>query len=562
MGIEIHLRTIPARIPPEKWQKVYEESLVLVEKYHFMDRYKRRRPNGLTYVYGARSRERNDIYEKYRGWQTAGDMYTGYNTEDFEMLADIEYYREDKVDDGGDVLASLVYSEDYPELKAPDNNTMAYVFGAKTQGEDSHIYLLAIACLVVARLPGAAVVSGDINVGQCTAAVQWANKYLAEPISVPIQCEANLLLHRLLMMEGAPQLLENGRILDLFFSISMQNKDQKMGDAIRKHIPEKTIVRYYRNKYKDAAERSIHELEREAKEYLELGFDLRSLAELLVTDPDGCKIQPNDFFDMIFRMQLHVQEKMTYDMTKGDKESPKPDDVGMLFARVFGQMASCGNRNVDAFYSLEEISSICKDVMGNLCDVDSQIREALKRDADRKEQQSGGAQDFFYSDGSPFEKMVDEKQKQDEEAKQYDIKNMDDIVYFDIGDSIEPNVEDVLRHCFRQIHAFAETEEFENFKDLDRDEREEYFIKRNRSILIHESTWDRIFSRIMDDDYMKRFFALFRTDISRQKVYNLVEAVINNLELLDYFWDSTSAETNVDGNKEETDSEEAESREK
>lgn len=509
MGIEIHLRIIPSRITPEAWRRVYEESLILIEKYPFMDRYKGQRPNGLTYVYGARSRERNDIYGRYRGWQTAGDMYTGYNTEDFEMLADIEYYRQDKADDGGDVLASLVYSKEYPELKAPDNKTMTSVFGAKTQGEDSHIYLLAIACLVVSRLSGAAVVSGDINVGQCTAAVQWANKYLTEPIGVPIQCEANLLMHRLLMMEGAPQILEDGRILDLFFEISLQNKDRKMGDSIRKYISEEIITHYYRNKFKDTAERSMYELERAAKRYLELGFELRSLAELLVTDPDGCRLQPNDFFDMIFRMQLHVQDKMTYDMTKGDKENPKPDNVGMLFARIFGVMASCDNKNVDAFYSLEEITSICKDVMGNLCDVDAQIMDALKRDADRKEQQSGGAQDFFYSDGSPFEKMVDEKQKQDEEAKQYDIKTMDDIVYFNVGDSVEPGVEDVLRHCFRQIHAFAESEDFEYFKSLDRDEREEYFIERNRYILIHESTWERIFVRIMDDDYMKLFLRSF-----------------------------------------------------
>ncbi|MCC8043940.1 MAG: hypothetical protein LIP12_00375, partial [Clostridiales bacterium] len=299
MGIELHLDIMPSRITPEAWSKVYSDSLVLTDNYPFMDKYYGYRDNGLEYIYGAHTRERDDIYGRFRGWRSVGDLWTGYNTEEFALKANIEDYRRHGAKDEGDMVASLVYgdADEYPELNIPEADSMVSAFYAKTQGEDSHLYLLAIACMVADRLPGAAVVSGDINAGQCRAAVNWANQYLSEPIMVPVQCDAVRLMHRILLMDGASQLMEDGRILDLFFRISLENRDARMGDVLRKRVSEKVIATYYHRKFSGAQKNGLPALERETKEYLELGFDLRHLLGVLVTDPDGCRLQLDDFLD-------------------------------------------------------------------------------------------------------------------------------------------------------------------------------------------------------------------------------------------------------------------------
>ena len=48
MGIFIDLKIIPQRIAPDKWKRVYQETLHLIDHYAFMDRIEAER-NGLLY---------------------------------------------------------------------------------------------------------------------------------------------------------------------------------------------------------------------------------------------------------------------------------------------------------------------------------------------------------------------------------------------------------------------------------------------------------------------------------------------------------------------------------
>ncbi len=71
------------------------------------------------------------------------------------------------------------------------------LWGAKTQGEPYHMYLLATARLIESRLGGKAYVYGDITMGQCDRAVRMANEYLDRKINTPDQCDLDRLLSRI-----------------------------------------------------------------------------------------------------------------------------------------------------------------------------------------------------------------------------------------------------------------------------------------------------------------------------------------------------------------------------
>ncbi len=154
------------------------ESLKLVQAFPFLDQVEKETKQGNRYFCAARTQERKDLFGGHVGWLSMGDMITGDNTEDFAMVRDLDVYKknvtDDGTDNGADILTDRIYPKDYPEITAVGHKKVDSVFFNKTQGEASHLYLLAVACLITDRFPDAAMVFGDISAGQCRAAVRWA----------------------------------------------------------------------------------------------------------------------------------------------------------------------------------------------------------------------------------------------------------------------------------------------------------------------------------------------------------------------------------------------------
>ena len=199
IGIVINLHLIPRRISPKEWREVYQESLKLVEAYDFMDRIEARR-NGLRYFAAQKSKDRPLFMNREgHGWLAVGDLRTGEGTGEFMLSEDIHTYMPDegskrqRKDRGEEILLNCL--EGMKGVKKPQG--CVNIWGNQTRGTDSHIYLLAIACLIVSRFPEAAMVSGDISVGQCRRAVRWANQYLVKEIGLPVTGQMDRLLVRL-----------------------------------------------------------------------------------------------------------------------------------------------------------------------------------------------------------------------------------------------------------------------------------------------------------------------------------------------------------------------------
>ena len=267
IGIVINLHLIPRRISPKEWREVYQESLKLVEAYDFMDRIEARR-NGLRYFFAQKSKDRPLFMNREgHGWLAVGDLRTGEGTGEFMLSEDIHAYmpdegtRRQRKDRGEEILLNSL--EGMNGVKKPQG--CVNIWGNQTRGTDSHIYLLAIACLIVSRFPEAAMVSGDISVGQCRRAVRWANQYLVKEIGLPVTGQMDRLLVRL----GSSALPEKD-LLNAFYQLTDEAKGTQMGDFLRKEFSREEIYDYYRQRFLpyQAGQRGFA---RVMKEYLEMG---------------------------------------------------------------------------------------------------------------------------------------------------------------------------------------------------------------------------------------------------------------------------------------------------
>ncbi len=541
MGIFINLSIIPGRIPAEEWRRVYQESLRLVEAYDFMDKVEGER-NGLSYVYAEKSRDRENLWGKCcHGWHSVGDMRTGFNTEDYMLYEDIHAYlpQTRAEDNGADILLNRLYYMD--DIEKPGG--CINIWGNKTQGEDSHIYLLAIGCLIADRFPDAAMVSGDISVGQCRRAVRWANQYLEKPVFLPHTGQREKLLQRLRRTDVPEE-----RLLEAFLFLTDEAKDARMGEFLQREFDRKAWYQYYRSQFGryQIDQRGYFRI---LKEYLVMGFDFGGLCRMTVKDPEGMRADPEKFLERVLESRLHVAEKETCDLTwtareKADQE--EADTIRGLFAGFMGTLCGAENRNVAAFYPLERIREDCRSAFGDLCDVDAVIDRALEADRSKKDSDQSvkgmnkdSLQNLLYDDPeSLLYKEAERLERKRREEEKYDIRSYQELIDFVPGCRVRPELEEDLIRNFQLLHRSA-LDGFEKFQTFNEEERENYFIRKNRNVLLRKEVWERIFDSVMEDAYIIRFYGLFQVDCTQRAGYIFCKNLTANLQVIDYYWEKT-----------------------
>lgn len=531
MGIFIDLKIIPQRIAPDKWKKVYQDSLRLIDNYAFMDRMEAER-NGLTYSYAARTKDRENLFGMgYHGWNSIGDMRTGANTENFVLYGDIHAYLSESQakDNGADILSAGLSGMD--DITKP--SCCMNIWGNKTQGEDSHIYLLAIACLITDRFPDAAMVSGDISAGQCRRAAEWANQYLDTPIGLPVTACRERLMMRLKEQIPAEKRLK------AFYNLTLEAKDAMLGAFVRREFRGEEIAEYYRERFV-CFQIEQYGFSSYMKEYLEMGYDFKELCRIVVSSPKGMQASPEKFLRKIYEAKLHIKSKETYDYTKLSMENAdcgEVDNIQKMFAKVMGLLCGAGNRNVNAFYPLEKIQEDCQEVFGNQCDV-SALTEGLLREGEESKNEDI-LQSVLYDDADSVCRQDDlRKNRKACEEEKYDINSYRELADFFPGCRMRPELEEDIIRNFKLLHQFAH-EEFGKFRILGRVQRENYFIHNNHDILLHKNVWDSIFEKIMDDTYIERIYSLFNINCEKKGGYTFCRNMFANRQALDYFWEIT-----------------------
>lgn len=196
MGIFIFV-SISKSVTEKEWEKVYKETLKLVEIFPFAER------GIITYagediVCAVRTKEREISFgeSKERGWCTTMDYNSLDGAEEYFIPEKLVDDRKLNLSAGDAMLEALPAYMNYDSEDERFCQTYS-IPGGKTQGRAYHMYLLSVACLIEDRLGEKAFVYGDITRGQCCKAIEMANRYLEKPIEIPARCEAERLYHRI-----------------------------------------------------------------------------------------------------------------------------------------------------------------------------------------------------------------------------------------------------------------------------------------------------------------------------------------------------------------------------
>ena len=275
MGIGIYL-AISKAVTPKEWEKVYEETLQLVEAFPFVER-------GEVVCKGVETRclvktkEREFIsrwnWESNRiGWCAEGDGFTLKRAEEYCLFRDLKPNH--KVDsEAEDAILGIL--PDYIDDTWED--TVYLLWGNKTQGEPYHYLLLAIACLIESRLGEKAFVYGDFNLKQCEKALELMNDYLENPVeevNLPVAFDLNRLWDRIQKLNFEPT--KSIMILEHFYR---GKKEFAFGEKIRSNFLQVEWEAYWKEKIENFCE-----CEREQiiaiGEYLAWGFEPERLGKI------------------------------------------------------------------------------------------------------------------------------------------------------------------------------------------------------------------------------------------------------------------------------------------
>lgn len=227
MGKYISL-AVSNSVSKAEWVQAYEETLRFLKIFPLAER-RKVNVKGIDTICLIPTAEKEEPAwwlgknAKRIGWTASGDYETMQTADDISLFRD--FVQGDLFDqEAGDaMLGAIADCMDY-SWEDPRFQKVRTTWGRTTSGKPYHIYLLAIACLLEARLGDKIFIYGDITRSQCLRATELINQYLDEPIQPPSRCvpdrfyerverlpfsteEKQKIYNRLLLGENADELL-------------------------------------------------------------------------------------------------------------------------------------------------------------------------------------------------------------------------------------------------------------------------------------------------------------------------------------------------------------------
>lgn len=539
MGIFIHLN-ISKSVTKKEWEKIYNETLFLIDKLPLAEKITKN-IHGIDTICLVRTKERTEKYgwireETRTGWFADGD-YNWMNTaEDYFLSRDL--VKEDEIDPrAGDAILCYLAAHCLGYRWKDDICSHTYgIWGGKTQGEVYHMYLLAIACLIEARLGEKAFVYGDITRGQCRKAVEIANKYLENPIEMPDRCYMDRLFDRISKL---PLSLEEK--YRLFDSAYLGSKDGEYGDFVRKVFSEGTISTCWKKKLTEY-EIGTSGFSSFFREYMTQGFGLEELCGYVkLQDKDGQDIH-RKFVMRIMDAKMHIREKNCEDPLSIDPEAAGTYSIWTLFAQ-FG-FAGARNKKIDRYIPIDEIRKALRAGMSQYVDIDQIIDEYLEKEAQQieinleeaKKSEESFEQAVEQDASEVFNQIMDKKREEfEKDQEKYDIGEAEKLKFFEKDDTIRTGLAEALGKSRKFLDSILEEKEYKEWKEKSAHEKCEWLVESNKYILIRDKDWEKIFTDIENNgDSFGRYYSIMRVKMDSDSLVDMCSALMINDDLYDY----------------------------
>jgi hypothetical protein len=534
MGIFIHLEISKSITKPE-WEAVYEETLQLIKNLPLAER-RKVDIHGVDTICLVKTEEHTfpplwGNHEERWGWKADGDLETLKSVEEYFLPRDLIG---DNVveEDAGDAMLG-----DCPAYLNHDWNDARFThvyrkWGNKTQGEPYHMYLLAVACLIEARLGTKAFVYGDITRGQCKKAVEIANEFLDSTIEMPDRCYVDRLMRRV----DALQLPESDK-LNVFEVFYLGTKDAAFGETLRQYFPKKFLNAYWKNRFKNSKIGTIG-FDKKVSEYLLWGFEIDKLCEFVNFKDDDGNMLYAKFVTRIMDAKLHLKDKNCADPLKIDQEEEHPYSIWTLFAQL--GFAGAENKKVDRYIPIEEIRAALRKGLEEKFDVDAVIDEYLKKEAEQIEINLKGkdvteeqiAMAAKQDAAETFGQLMDRKRA---ELAEYDINELEDLMEYEQGDSIRPGLADSLGRSRKFLDGLLDEPTFIELSNKSVEEKFRWIVSQNRYILIRKTDWEQIYKKLEEEpDSFARYYSLMRVDSGKDNLSLMTSALMVNDALYSY----------------------------
>lgn len=414
-------------------------------------------------------------------------------------------------------------------------NKVYRLWGNKTQGRPYHLYLLAVAALIEARLGKKAFTDGDITRGQFRKAVEIANMVLDKPIDLPDRCNMERLYKRVTELP-----LEPVEQMTIFKKTYLGVKDQEFGNYLRQNFPEDVIKAYWEKEFKDCKIGSIG-FNSMIGEYLLWGFGLRELCDYVNFKSENEEKQYRDFVKCIMDAKLHIKDKNCEDILNIDPERESPYGVEWLFAQFM--FAGVHNKKVDRYIPIEEIKSALIEGLGSKCETEKIIDDYLKEEAKKSDfmlNRELSVKDVELAiEQDPAEAFMQtmnlNSEQLDEIKEKYDISESDHLLYYKEGNKIKPSIEKSFAYLMNFLEGVLEEEEYTEFLNDSAKARCKCIVDRNKYILIRDTDWDKIFTDIeKNKSSFGRYYSLIRIKMDTNELVDMCKALMINDELYEY----------------------------
>ena len=539
MGIFIHM-AISGSVTKDEWTPVYEETLQLVEAFPFAERLKIP-VRGIQTICLVPSKEREHSYgwpkNKVRtGWIADGDYEYLCSAESYFLPRDLVI--DDKYDpDAPDAMFSILPAYLDYKWNDPRFQQCYALWGAKTQGEPYHMYLLAVACLIESRLGPKACVYGDITKGQCRKAVEMANQYLSKEIDLPALCNPEKMLARIKTFP-----FPESEMLKIYTHLYLGNQDAAFGNAIRKEFSGAAFDIYWKERL-GRFQITTYDFSNALYDYLLWGFPLDRLPEFVTFHDKEGNTHYDDFVRRIMEAKLYQQNKDCSDILKIDRNDEHPYGISMLLAQfAFG---GAENKKVNRYIPLEDIRKSLISSIGTKCDVDQLIDNYLKEEEDyqnkyKKKLENMSKEDLelavSHDASAVFTQFMEEKRRAIEKRhKEYDISEFSHLPFYESGDSINPAISEQARTYFTFYKNIVNEERYSKLMNESGRKRCEWLVFQNRSILLRDIDWDRIFGNIIDNpESFARYYPMVRVEIIENDLIHLIRAIAVNDDFYHY----------------------------
>ena len=551
MGIFIHL-AISSSVTQKEWEKVYQETLLLVKAFPFAERRKvliRGIPTMCAVPTEERERRWGWNNEKTeRGWFADCDYVTLIGAEDYflprvldtdDIIATGGTEDADKADVSDAMLVEIpTYLEKY-DWKDPRFNCRYHLWGAKTQGEPYHMYLLSVACLIESRLGNKAFVYGDITKGQCEKAVRMANEHLTEKIHIPDRCDPDRLFERI-ETGRAPVPLTDTEKMKLFINLYLGKQDAEFGRVIRTRFSEKASEEYWRDRFGHYRVPAIG-FRDALRDYLLWGFDFEKMCSYIRFQDDDGSTYYEEFIKMVMDTKMHHRCKDCSDLVAINPDEERPYGISRLFAQFV--FAGAMNKKIDRYIPVEEIRSALSRAIGSYCPVNELIDEYLEKEQTHEKQDlSGNIPDGDLSraveqDPSQALSEVLEARKADYEdrCEKYDIIDLKQLPYYEAGDKIDPVVMKVVGKSFSFYRGALAEDTYLELMRKESQERCEWLSSTNQNILLKDKDWEKIYDDIIEHpEAFARYYPMVRVRITSEGQHCMIRAFVANDELYSY----------------------------